>query len=763
VRARAATAPTVMWPLAVVVATAAFGTIPRLVTTWFYQRGDTAVQFAPTWYHLGRLTSQGVFPAWMDPGTWAGGNYAAEALFGIYDPLNIPVWLAMYAGPDLMTTMFLVKLAFLVLLALGTYFLCREYDADPWAAASVAVALPFSGFTLFWDAGSWASGLIAFAYTPWVWYLLRRTRRGTANPLWGFVAGVLAVLQGNPYGVLALVVVGLALVVEALLERDTAGLVRLVAAGVCAALFLPLVYLPLLGTSDLTYRSVGALIANTGKLQPLPGDFLQVSNPTSVPQIQAISGVMKVPATYLAWFALPLLPWLRWGSLRGLARPLAAPLVVGAVYLALTLAPSKLWQFRWPLRVSEYLFLAVMVLLARALAEGLDTSRFGRKAVGSVALVLVPTYLAWAHNPAVSRRLLLGLALVVLLTAAAVATTRLGRLRTVALGTVLIVGTGLGVALQVKTFGENASSRGWHAPSDVAAIQSRFGDREGTVMQFSNFFDEQHAGQLRRLQAHWQSFLPGSLYDVAEVDAVNHYTGMGMLRFARSLCMSYDGYTKPCGARGLFTAHQPDLPILADLMKVQTVVAEPGQLKGVTVPSGWTQVESRPGVVVYQRTDALPWPGSRLSFVPTGAQVDTAASDGLWREDVHLSSTGNGGTAVFSMLGWPGWSATLDGKDLPVARDSSGLLTVRLPAGASGHLELTYTPPGLVLGLACAALGLLGALALGWFGRRRRVAHDDERDAEVSSTEDRPDKPTSDPATQTTEVAPEERLTPKGG
>ena len=173
-RARLSATPRLMWPLVVVLATAAFATIPRLATQWFYQRGDTAVQFAPTWYHLGRLTRDGVFPAWLDPDSWAGGNYAAEALFGIYDPLNVPVWLAMSAGPDLMVTTFLVKLCFLVLLALGTYFLCREYDAAPWAAAAVGVALPFSGFTLFWDAGSWASGLIAFAYTPWVWWVLRR-------------------------------------------------------------------------------------------------------------------------------------------------------------------------------------------------------------------------------------------------------------------------------------------------------------------------------------------------------------------------------------------------------------------------------------------------------------------------------------------------------------------------------------------------------------------------------------------------------------
>ncbi|HEX3932367.1 MAG TPA: hypothetical protein VHW64_16845 [Nocardioides sp.] len=711
-----------IWPLTVVVATAVFATIPKLVTTWFYQRGDTAVQFAPTWFHLGELVRGGSYPPWMDPSTWAGGNYAAEALFGIYDPLNIPVWLVMSAGSNLMTTMFLVKLVFMVLLALGTYLLCREYDAEPWAAASAAVALPFCGFTLFWDAASWASGLVAFAYTPWVWYVLRRVLRGTANPFWGFVLGALAVTQGNPYGVLALVVVGLALVVEGLLTDNRAGVVKLVGAGACAALLLPLVFLPLLDTSGLTVRSLGALIANTGKLQPKAGDFLQASNPTAVPPIIAITGPNTVPATYLAWFVLPFLPWLRWGELRGRLRPYAGPLLVSVVYLGLVLAPSKLWQFRWPLRVTEYFYLGLLVLFARVLSQGLATGRRRERLLGSAVLIAFPAYLAWAGQPADLHKLAAGSALVVVLTAGALLAARLGSQRTVALAGVLIVGTGLTVALQLASFGENKGSRVWHAPADVATLRAHFDGRQGTVAQFSDFRALQHQSTLRELTAKWRYFLPGSLYDVTDVAAVNHYTGMGLVRFERSLCMSYDGFTKPCGYHSIFQPPAPSLPPLADLMKVQTIVVGTKQAKAAktTPPAGWTQVTANGQVQVYRRSQALPWPASQLSFVPNGVQVAAAGSDGLRHQHVDLTTTANGGQAVFAMLGWPGWRATLHGRALPVGRDSAGLLTVTLPANSSGRLELTYLPPGLKAGIGAAALGLLGALALGWFGRRRK-------------------------------------------
>ena len=277
-----------------------------------------------------------------------------------------------------------------------------------WAAASLAVALPFGGFTLFWDAGSWASGLIAFSYTPWVWFVLRKVLRGTANPFWGFVLAALAVTPGQPLRRAGPVVVGLGLVVEGLLDggarpgrRAPARRRRSSAPrsscrwSTCRCC----------DTSGLTVRSLGALIGNTGKMQPTSGDLLQLSMPSSVPPIMAIMGSMTVPATYLAWFVVPLLPWLRWGALpAGPVRCAGAPGRRGSVYLGLTLAPSKLWMFRWPLRVSEYLFLAVVVLFAVLLSPGLattlvPTTTASRRRV-LIAVPVVPRLGAEAGRPA---------------------------------------------------------------------------------------------------------------------------------------------------------------------------------------------------------------------------------------------------------------------------------------------------------------------------------------------------------------------------
>ena len=399
------------------------------------------------------------------------------------------------------------------------------------------------------------------------------------------------------------------------------------------------------------------------------------------------------------------------------------------------LAPSKLWMFRWPLRVTEYLYLGVMVLFALLLGRGLATTNARARILGSAVAIAVPAYLAWADQPSALHRLAAGSALVVVLTVLALLAARLGPLRTIALAGVLIVGTGLTVGLQLKTFGENKGSRVWHTPSDVVAMKDRFAGRTGTVMQFSDFRNLQHGRTLPKLTAKWQYFLPGSLYDVTGDEAVNHYTGMGLVRFQRTLCMSYEGFTRPCGYHGFFEPAGPSLPSLADLMKVGTVVVEPAQAKaaGVTPPSGWTAVTDDAHVQVYRRTQALPWPGSHLSFVPNGARVAAAANDDVRHEHVDLSDTGNGGEAVFAMLGWPGWSATLDGHPVAVGRGPAGLLTVTLPAHSKGRLELTFTPPGLAAGLGAAGLGVLGALVIGWFGRRRRDGEDGEPEVKGST------------------------------
>ncbi|GAA1924255.1 YfhO family protein [Nocardioides hwasunensis] len=731
-----------VWPVLVVVVTAAYTAIPYVITGWFYQRGDTAAQFAPTWWHLGELVRGGQWPVWLDPQSWAGGNYVAEALFGTYNPLNVLVWVGVSLGPDLALSTYLVKATVMVLLALGTYLLARDYDGAPAPSAAVAIALPFSGFTLFWDAGSWPSGLMAFAYAPWVWLTFRRALRGVGSPFWAFLAGLLAVLNGNPYGTLAVIIVGAALIIEGVVMRAWGGVARLVLVGIAVAAFLPLVYLPLLESSDLAVRSTGALFENSGKLRPTAGDLLAASSPLHVPPIRAITGPMMVPATFLAWFVLPLLPWLRFDVVRRRAKEFVGLGLITLAYLAMTLGPSKLWLFRWPLRVIEYFYLGVLVVFAVLLSQGLARSTMRPRLVGTGLIVVALGWLTWSQDPEALRRAAVGTAAVGALTVVALVAHLVVR-RTALVSLVAIGGVGAVLAMQVAVFGENASSRVWHVPGDVSALQQDFAGYDGRVMQFADLKPLQNKGQIAKLERQWDTYLPGSMYHPAGVQAVNNYTGMGFLPFTRAFCMEYDGLTQACGYRNLWKVGGSGQPPLADLMKLDTIVVQPKLADGVAPGEDWTQESADDKVVVLRHDGEQPWPGSELSWTSDGIEVAAAATRGALHQSVDVASAEDGGELIFSMLAWPGWSAELDGQPLSVTRTDVGLLTVTLPAGASGTVDLTYRPPGFTVGLLGAAVGLLlglGLAAAGLLSRRRRR----QRERPWTTPADKPLEPRDD-------------------
>src|SRR5207302_10153547 len=130
--------------------------------------------------------------------------------------------------------------------------------------------------------------------------------------------------------------------------------------GVCVALVVPLVFLPLALTGPVTWRASWGVL-NDGALVPTGTDLLALSVPSYLPFIRVFSADgMREPAAYFAWFALPLAPWLDWRVLR--KRALGGAFVFALVFLALTLGPSALWMFRWPLRLIEYCYLGLGVL-----------------------------------------------------------------------------------------------------------------------------------------------------------------------------------------------------------------------------------------------------------------------------------------------------------------------------------------------------------------------------------------------------------------
>ena len=705
-------------PLAVALLVAAMAVVPALRDRRFYLTDDSAAQFLPSWYHLGQLLRAGEFPL-LDPTLWAGGNIAAEALFGVWNPVLLGTMLLVSAIPDLVVASVVVKAAFLVILALGCYGLAREYDVAPWFAAVTAVIVPFAGVTLYFDTASWSAGLTAFAFVPYVWWTLRRSARGALTPLAPFAAGYLAITAGNPYGALGACLAVLGLLVEFAWAKRWTSVRRTLLNGIAIGLVAPLTYLPLVLTQSVTYRS-DAKIGNNSLMVPGLGDLLNMSTPSFAAWVDSFEHpYLTVPATYLAWFAVPLVPWLRWRATVDACLSRMAVPVYTVLGLAFSVGPSELWMFRWPLRVVPYFALPMAVLLGIALTQGIARDHVRRRAVGSGLLILGGAWLAESARPDLLHAHVVSVLLVGALTAAAVTAWLRWPARPAA-PAVLLVGCVAVLVFQVAVFPRNQNLNDYRFPTSVTATGAVLVPRyPGTVLEVANNGSIVHSADPDARSA---ELMFGNMLQAVGVRAVNSYYGMGFKAFTDVLCIEFNGSVCPEALRRAWQPPAPGAPPLADLLRLDTVVVQndlPG-VADVPVPAGWRVGERTAVATVLRRDAALPYPDGRLSAAPPGTVVvdDVATAR---TERVRLGA-GPGGTLTFARLAWPGYTARVDGAPVPVRQGPAGLLTVDVPAGAR-DLDLAWSPPGIGPGAASALLGaaLALVLALARAVRRRRA------------------------------------------
>ncbi len=714
--------------LGVGVAVAATMTIPFLQRHDFYYGGDNPQSFVPLWHHFGHLLRAGQWPT-MEPAGWTGGNYAAEGTYALWNPVQLLDYVLVSYFDDLATAAAVVQIQFLALLGMGAYLLFREYGAGRLASVAVALAVPASGFTLYYEANGWPAGLMAFTWVTWFWWAARRQSRGHLLPLVTFLVGALAMTTGNPYAALGMVVVLAGIAVELLVRRDWGRLVGIVVTGACVGATAALVFLPLVGTLPVTDREQTAMLANDTFLVPQLGDVLASSAPTYLPAILHFGGALieQVPSTYATWFALPLLPWVRWGALRRPDRPLTSVAVVAVVFAVLTFGPSNLWLFRWPIRLIEYLYLALGVLLALLLSRGPATDHVRRRMAATVAVVVVGGYLSFAARPEHPwLHVLATVGVLALVLLALAASHRWGRL---AGATVLVVGTVLVVTVQTRQLPLDSGDAVDRAqlPSSIAQVHEASSAYRGTVLQLASPGSLQTAP--RRYTGH---LLFGNETLMSGHESIVRYSGMGFEEFADALCMGYRGQVCPeAFDRAWRPAGGTGAP-LVDLLGVETLVIDtqvfPGPA-GQPPPPGWSLATRDRLRTVWVRDEAIGY-GGRLSWVSPGVDVLSDAGTGV-SEEVQVRAA-EAGTLVFTRLAWPGYTATLDGEPVDVRDGPAGLLAVDVPAGR--HLvEIDFRSPGLAGGAdvlaAAALLGLVQSavwLVPRWRWGRRSVAPPDD-------------------------------------
>ncbi|HEX3649208.1 MAG TPA: hypothetical protein VHV49_12335, partial [Pseudonocardiaceae bacterium] len=568
-------------PLLMLAAVAVGAGLPLIGNHIFYFWDDTAGAAVPVWHRIAQSVPHGHLPL-LNLDLWRGGNFAAEAATGMWNPVVVAVALAVYPIDNLAVGIALAKAFLMLVMAGGTYLLARDFRVRPALSAAVGAVLPLAGYSFFMDGTAWVNALLLTAFTPWLWWTARLVARGR-SPLLLVLTGYLVVSIGNPYGLLVCGFVIVAVSADAWLAGRRGRIPVLLLAGLAVALLNVMVYLPLLLTSSVTFRAASETL-NDGFLKPSLTNLLELSTPSAQPlTANFFQGNLRVPVAYLAWFVLPTLPWLRWTLLRERWREHVGLYVFGGCFLLLMLGPSQLWMFRWPLRLIDFLWFPVLLLWALLAGQGPVRTRWRWRAALSVLVVVVGAYLAWGELPRTWRWDALGAVVVLALVALLV---RFG-LSTRAGCVLLAAGSLVVLGLQVIWFPGNYTVTNYQFPTSVALSQSRFAKYHGNTVQLSDIgLDEPE----RLPDRAYRDQLYGSMFSVAGVESTTAYSGIGFSPLDRRLCQSYQGSVNcPASWTRLWLAPDGYPAPLADLLRARTVVVQNSLVhtEHQAAPPGW--------------------------------------------------------------------------------------------------------------------------------------------------------------------------------
>ena len=672
----------------------------------FFLQNDSENGAVPNWLHIGDLLHRGELPV-LTPDAWMAGNWMVEGQNGLLNPVQLAIY---YLAPmvdqlDLFTAG--VKGCFALVLALGVYRVALAYGARPSWAAVVGTAMPFSGWVLYYDSATWVTSLFALAWTTQAWASGVRYARGQSGPVPVFVFTYLALSIGYVHGAIGMgLVSGCVMVGEGLRSRSWVPALKIAAVAIAAALCGLLTFLPGYLTSSVTWRVMGTAGVVNNNLFTAPwSESLNAVIPTALPAIQGFSGsqVQASPVSYIAWFILPVLAFVDWGRARRLVRELAGPLLLLVVMLVVTAGPSHLGAIRWPARMLPLLAVAVLVLIGVLVSRTASLTAWRNKAVIAVVLIVISVLRSASASPAgIGEFALWGLALLVV-SALVIALARRsggGPAAGAVLASILAV-----LWVQVGAFPSNLGVSQWHLPVSRSAAKASFPDYQGVTLQLGQRAPVRTPADAK---ATWRSLVVGNYSRTLGLDYVNLYTAVGHQQFASLLCIKWEGSTCPDAQKYLFAQELTTGRPYADLMGLDRVVLIRHAFPNASVqgaPDGWHFVrDGDPLAWVLERTTPRPGRSARVVASP-GVTVTSEAPSSDTAESMTVSAA-SGGSVVFSRLLWPGYTATLDGRPVPVDSLNGVFVTVRLPAGThAARLALSFRPPGTTLGLVLAAGG----------------------------------------------------------
>lgn len=674
----------------------------------------------PKLMDMGRILASGEWP-WLSTSFMNGSAYAVEYAHGAFNPLNLALAVPLARFDDIALGAFLYILVHMLLLTAAAAWLGRLLGLSTAWTVAVAVSVGFQPYTVVWTAAAWSPGLTSFAWfvlavaAVFAFHLRPRRRYG-----WLILLAVYgAITSGWP-----LVIPVLGLFVAATLAarlayraplRGTAWIAAWSLGGVLCSMvaIYPLMTAAAVGSRD---TSVG----NSGNFNvaPLEG-LLQAVNPGFYGFFNNFGGyqLQELPHFYVAWFLLPILVFYVPRRLpRDVAVLTAATLATLAVTAVGALGPERLLSFRFPTRFLQYYGFFLVVAAAIAIAHGRFS--FSRRrllvALGVTGLLVLNALQA---DPDGLRRVLpLGLLVVVLCLAVWQAgSEQEGSAQPSLAGfprwaSNAAAGGGT-VALLTLLALTHPTGRGidWGFPHELSSVAAL------SQQDYTLFYGNYLPPGANNLQG-YREYHPSTMGLMVGDRQVNGYTALGN-RFFREYFPIDDHGNFPPGSAAAFTRVDPSTGVpMLELFRVDQIISLLGPMTDELAPAlgdHWTS--GRPGI--YTTTFRHPpytLPGL-VSYAAPGLVLADGAGESCEPGNSHecvavTGATNAPGRVVFARLWFPGYRATLDGVPLDVKRHAGGLVSVVVPPGRTGLLEVSYRSPGF---FGFGALSLVALVGLG--------------------------------------------------
>lgn len=717
---------------AVVTATVVF--VVETLQPGFFRRDDAVNEFLPYLSEMSRLWTSGQLPI-LTSHSLNGGNFLIDFQRSMFYPIVV---IAAFAYPLIDSpanvALLMAGLNIWSVMVAG-YTAAAAFGVNRWMRWATALGLAFGPLFFFLYATSWWNAAIASSAILWLiaaleWYARRRT---IGSVVVVGVAVLLNMLVGWPHGYIALAILFVAYAVRLSLQERAAGAARwwLTALPLVFAAMLPiLVVMPLLSeflTQGSNFaRQSGVYNDNFGT--PSLSQLLNVFNPTGGDLWNIYGGFRwwPLPIGYVSLSVLLLVFVRNWRE--QLRRPdLLMLLALAGLFLFLSQMPSQFGPLRSSFRFLPYV--GGFLLLAQALLISRAVFRFTRVRAAIIIGIMffAAIFASWrvaTPRDDVRYAYVMPALSVVLLCVVVILCLRYRKVAAAALA--LTIGGVLLLFAQVPR-GLSDTYLGTSSFPDFAAAEPNLQKiPEGFVLHASTYYSFGNA-VLPEFSA--------ARYLLADKRIMNGYDPVG---FA-----PYNDRLQPLAVQGhlpltaVDTLAQPSSldPSVCDLtvwgIRSVVTLTDPDDARAPLLEEcGFTRIATGLADSLWV-DDSRPMTGT-VSWASPGTSVsnDTELSDRHERIQVRNDS-GSTGTVAFARMAWPGFTAESAGQPLTVGKYEDTLVTVEVPAGFDGQIDLSYTPPSWRWALPLSGAALLAGIVLAGLGvfreRKERVTDVSDR------------------------------------